>query len=137
MNKNELWQKWEPSISGLSKKYTIKLVANLVGEFGIYLYDAKNKHKVHVNFYDSTNISRRTNIKYRAGEFEKLALEYGENFFKDWTFFKILKSEYVRELIEESCETLNEKYCIHFVIVGSNCVVDVIASYEPKIEFIE
>ena len=137
MSEKEIWHKWEPLVNGLSKKYIIKSVDNVIGEYNIYLYDNEKNKTIRVNFYESTAISRRTNIKYRSAELNKLAAEHGKEFYEEWTFFKISNSAYVRELVEESYGMLNPAYCIHFVIVGSNCIVDVITDHDPKIEFIK
>ena len=136
-NKKETWHKWLPEAQNLSKKYVITLIEDIIGEFNIYLYDEKSDKKIRVNFYESTDIFRRTNIGFRSTELKQISDEQGEAFFSDWTFFKISNSEYVRELFEESCGMLNAAHCIHFVIVGDNCIVDVITDHEPKIEFIE
>lgn len=135
MNEKEIWNRWETSVPGLSKKYVLKSIEDIIGEFNLYLYDDEKKNIVRINFYESTAISRRTNIKYRLAELERLAAEHGKEFYEDWTFFKISNSEYVRDLVEESYGMLNAKYCIHFVFIASNCIVDVITDHEPKIEF--
>lgn len=137
MNEKEIWHKWEPSVSGLSKKYSIKSIEDIIGECNIYLYDNEKNDVVRVNFYESTDILRRTNTNYRSAELNRLSTEYGESFFKEWTFFKISNSQYTRDLVEESYGMLDAAYCTHFVFVGSNCIVDVITDHEPKIEFIQ
>lgn len=137
MLKEEIWHKWLPNAENLSKKYSVAAVDDIIGEFNIYLYDEKSSKKICVNFYDSTDISRRTNIFFRSAELELISLRNGENFFKDWSFFKISDSKFIQDLVKESYGMLNAAYSIHFVIVGSNCVVDVVTNYEPKIEFIE
>lgn len=137
MLNEEVWCKWLPNAENLAKKYTVASVDDVIGEFNIYLYDEIHNKRICVNFYESVDIFRRTNIFFRSAELNKLAAEHGKEFYEQWTFFKISNSSYVGELVKESYGMLNAMHCIHFVIVGSNCIVDVITDHEPKIEVVE
>ena len=140
MKPKEVWHKWLPDDPNLSKKYVVTAIEDIIGAFNIYLHDKRIQKSICLNFYKSALIFRKTDINYRFAELERISSEQSEqkeSFCKEWSFFKISDSEYLNELIEEACGILNPQNFIHFVIVGSNCVVDVITNYEPMIIHID
>jgi hypothetical protein len=66
-----------------------------------------------------------------------LTEKYGREFYKNWSFFKVTNSEYVKWLSEKSCAYADEFSFTHFSIVGSDEIIDVLARYEPTVAFFE
>jgi hypothetical protein len=133
MTISEQWIKWEP-IKNLAPKYYIDSISDNIDEFSITLSDADNKNKIKVTFetlvlsYRSTNESFRLSIiKY----LDECNIEYSK-----WTFFKIINSTYIQWLSEQSYGIIESIPPTHFSFVAGDSIVDVIAVYEPKVDFI-
>lgn len=135
---HEQWMKWEP-IKGLSRKYDVDFI--LDGKEGgliIRLYDDKGKSKKIDMIFKNYAISyRHANESFRIKVIYDLEKKYGKDFYGDWTFFKVLNSEYLHWLSEESCHIYEGISFTHFCILGADSIVDVIASYEPLVQFVE
>jgi hypothetical protein len=133
----EEWKKWEP-IKGLSKKYYTESIIDDFDGFKVVLCDENNKGKKAIITFDSSVSSYKwTNETFRLDTAAFLDKEYGSNFYTEWTFFKITNSPYLQLLSKESSGIADYYSLIHFAIIESNAILDVIASYEPKVELIE
>lgn len=133
----EKWTRWEP-INGLEGQYAIKTLIDDTEAFTLHLFKWDNPNKKVLIKFDGIICSyRSTDETYRYKLIEYLEEKYGSNFYKDWTFFKVNNSNYVKWLSEESCSISDHFSCTeHFSILGIDCVFDIIASYEPKVEII-
>lgn len=74
---------------------------------------------------------------YRLKTFEELSEQYGTVFYSKWSFFRISNLSYLQWLSEQSCGISDSRPLIHFSFFTTNLILDVIASYEPKVELVE
>jgi hypothetical protein len=130
----EEWKKWEP-IKGLSEKYYTKSILDDFEQgFKVVLCDEKNEKKqVIVTFENSVCSYKWTNETFRIDTAAFLDKQYGKDFYTKWTFFKVTNSPYLQLLSKESSGIANYYSPIHFAIIESNAITDIIASYEPKV----
>lgn len=133
----EQWSKWEP-IGGLSRKYNIESIADSMNGFELLLSDIDDKKKrVQVLFEYSPGSYQRTKAIYKFKLFCDLEKQYGADFHRDWTFFKVSNSSYVQLLSEGSCGITDGQRFIHFSFLAANSVVDILIGDEPIVQFIE
>lgn len=129
------WTKWEP-IPKLSKKYSIKSVTNTVNYFKIVLQSLQSDEKVEIKFKDGVDAYTRIDESFRQKSVHELYEKYGTNFCGDWTFFKVDNSKYISWLFEESYGWSNTRNFIHFSIVASDSIIDIISTDEPIVKFV-
>ena len=133
----EQWTRWEPT-QGLSAKYYIDNISNDIKEFNILLSESKNENiKILISFDHSVDAYRSTYESFRQKTLAFLDEEYGTQFYSDWTFFKVSNSTYLKWLSEQSYGITNSISPTHFVIYAMNFVLDIAATYEPKVQLIE
>lgn len=131
---HELWHTWYPA-EGVSGKYTLQSIDDAIGAFTIYLTGEHPHIKpIRVVFDESIDISRVTQITYCTATLEWLTQTYGTNFYSQWTFFTVTDSHFIKWLKDESLDLLNSSFT-HFVFLGSNYLVEIVAGYEPTIIF--
>lgn len=134
---NEQWIKWEP-IKGLSANYYVDSISDNMKGFKIVLSEAKNEeNKVHIIFKDSIYAYRSTEEGFRLEMLYSLKAKYGAKFYSEWSFFKINDSIYLKWLSEQSYGITDRLNPIHFCIFTMNFILDIVATYEPKVELIE
>ena len=128
------WIKWEP-IEGLSSKYYINSILDGLEGLIVVLSDANDENKkVKVVFEDSVHTYRSTDESFRQSTINDLDEIYGTQFYSDWTFFKVTNSEYMQWLSAQSYSIIDSEPLIHFIFLAVDSVVDIIATYEPKVE---
>lgn len=119
----------------MSGKYCLD--AFLWPEEGLIIKLSKGEQKIEILFDGYIDAFRYTNESFCFKIFGDLSKQYGDDFYKDWSFFKVTNSEYLKWLSEKS-HTWSDRFpFIHFCIFGGNEVIDILAQYEPKIRFIE
>ena len=132
----EQWKKWEP-IQGLSEKYYVESIVNIIGVFKVFLCDAQDQNKkIVVIFENSIDVYRSTQENLRLSVLHTLKEQYGEHFYETWTFFKITDSTYVQWLSDQSYKISDAMEFQHFVLIGTNTIVDLINYHDPKVEFL-
>ena len=130
----EEWIRWEP-LKNISGRYYIDFFG-MVGEewdLVIKLSDKNKKKQVEIRFEGVIASYRYTNESYCFGIFGELSKKYGDDFYVNWSFFKINHSEYIKWITEKSYDL----GFTHFCIIGGDEVLDIVASYEPIVKFIE
>ena len=133
----EQWIHWEP-ISNLSAKYNIDSISDGMDDFKVELTEYKNeKSKAIVTFENSVDAYRMTDETFRLNCINTLDKQHGSNFYGKWTFFKVINSKYIQWLSEESCTISDSIPFIHFSFIAANCILDVVTTYEPKVELIQ
>lgn len=133
----EQWVRWEPLI-GLSTNYNIVSLSDKIEGFEILLSDeADDNKKIRIFFENSVEAYRSSDETYRLKTFEELDEKYGAKFYAKWSFFRVLNSQYLTWLADQSCGISESRALKHFSFFTTNSIVDVVASYEPKIELIE
>lgn len=133
----EQWVHWEPA-SGLSPKYCIESILDNLEAFKIVLCDEHDsRKKIYMIFKGFVGSYKWTDETFKLGTISFLNKQYGMKFYSGWTFFKVINSKYMQLISEESCSISDSRNLMHFVIIESNSILDIIASSDPKIEFVE
>lgn len=125
MNNIEQWTKWVPYGESLGKKYTKK---NLVLDKNFKILaenESREAKDILINFSEGVSVFRVTDIAYCSSILQTIDRAYGKNFHQKWTFFKVINSEYVKWLYEESLQIVNLN-TNHYVFVFTNYIVDVV-----------
>lgn len=133
---SEQWIKWEPD-NDLSPKYYIESITDSLEGFIIILSDNNDKKKkVKVIFKESVHAYRSTDESFRQSTINILDESYGTHFYTEWTFFKVINSEYIQWLSKQSYSIVDSEPLIHFSFLSVDSIIDVIAAYEPQIELL-
>ncbi len=133
----EEWIRWEP-IKGLSARYYIDSINDSGDTFKIVLSDADEfKKKVCITFIDSVRFYQKVEESLIFKRLDSLYERYGNNDCIKWTFFKVINSNYLRLLYDQSYETASIDFLTHFSLHAVNDMVDIINPCEPKVEFFE
>lgn len=133
----EKWERWIP-IKNLTEKYEIFDISDDISkDLKINLKDEINKeNQIQLLFEYSVDIYRITRINFKQKTLNKLSNEYGLDFYKQWTFFKVYDSEYLKWLSIES-DTVTESITFtHYCIISPKYMIDIVVGYEPKIKII-
>lgn len=131
----EQWERWTPA-EGLAEDYHLEAMQSDLKELIICL--ATTKQLVKVIFKNSVVAYNTTEEHFRLTTFGYLDDHYEDRFYSHWSFFKVTHSLYINWLAEEaeiSPEELNN--LMHFSIFTYDYIVDIVATREPEIEFIE
>lgn len=134
----EQWTRWEP-IEGLSKKYFIDSITDNIDEgFKVVFSDSNDDEKktIQMIFKDNVASYRNINESYVYKTIIMLKKTYGRDFYGDWTFFKVTNSNYLKMLSEESYTLSDGSNFIHFSFMLGDNMLDIIASYEPEVTFV-
>ena len=132
----EQWIQWKP-IKNLSNRYYIESISDNYKEFKIIFCNEKNiEEKLSMIFQGSIGSYKWTDETFRLKTLSYLDEHYSENFYSEWTFFKITHSSYLKMLSEESCGISDSRAFIHFSFIEHNAIFDVITSSEPIIEIL-
>jgi len=132
----EEWTRWEP-LKGLSHTYYLDSLIFSENKLIIELIGDPNVKKIQIRFDSPIQAYRYTEESVCFGIFGELSKKYGGDFYANWTFFKIEKSDYIQWLSEQSLGYSDTFNFMHFFIKGSDELVDVLATYEPEVRFIE
>lgn len=65
-------------------------------------------------------------FKFIAGEWQQVRKE-----FPNWSFFKVTNSPYIKWIKEQAGGFMDEDKLIHFMIVSTDYVLDIVSKYEP------
>ena len=132
----ERWIRWEP-IKGLSKKYYIESITDNIRGFKIILSDSNDENKkLQITFGNSVDSYKSTYESFQQKMLFDLEQKYGPDFFTEWTYFKVLNSEYLAYLSQQSYGITDSLSLMHFSFISMEFIVDIIASSEPKVKFI-
>ena len=133
----EQWIKWEPS-NNLSKNYSLDSISDSAEGLKILLLDAENRNKkVLVSFPHSVHAYRSTDESLILSTISFLHKKYSAEFYRDWSFFKIEKSKYLQWISTQSCGISDGYNCIHFCILASDYMIDIISTYDPTVVSID
>lgn len=130
---SEQWNRWKP-IKELEKKYKIVNISENLNGFSIELVSTnKEQNTMSLIFEQSVNAYRFADQEFKQNIINSLTKEYSEEYFKEWTFFKVDNSSYIEWLSEQSLGWSDEFPFIHFSLVGYDSILDIACDYEPKI----
>ncbi len=128
----EEWTRWQPT-QGLSGKYYLESLTWSEQGVIILLSDESNSQKIEIIFKDFVDAYRCTNESFYFLLFSDLSKQYGTDFYKDWSFFKVQNSKYIQWLSIKSATWADQFSFIHFSIFGGNEIIDIVARYEPTV----
>ena len=112
-----------------------------------FIYENKNlritlvnhddeKKRIIISFNDTVLLYRSTNESYAFGRIDAMMKEKeGAPSYKDNTVFKITNSEYIKELSLYSHAITKDSSLLHFVLIPTDWVIDIIATQEPVVEY--
>lgn len=133
----EKWTQWKP-IEGLASKYYVKSISDEIEGFKIILVPLKpNQSSIEILFKDGVDSYLRIDESFRQKLIHELDEEYGLDFYKHWTLFKVTNSRYLSWLSDQSYEWSNVYDFRHFSFLASDSTIDIVANYEPEVRFIE
>lgn len=130
---DELWERWQPKTE-ISQKYYVDSILDNIKGLKIILSDSENEDsKIEIIFDDSVHAYRSTDESYRQKAINYIDEKYGTKFYSEWTLFKLTNSEYLEWISNQSFGIADSEELIHFSIVAVDSIIDIIATYEPKI----
>ena len=130
----EKWIQWKP-LDILSQKYSMESMLDNATQLKIILSEEDNKkNKIVILFENLPTSYKYTNKILTHALIHNLKQKHEINFYDKWTLFKIENSNYIKWLSKQSATISDSFPFIHFSILGTNCLLDIVASYEPKVE---
>ena len=131
------WKVWVPlEEEKIKGNYYIQSVEDTLDGLKVVMESELDDFKVRITFSDYVWSYRNTNESYCWQIFSELSDKHGDDFYKDWAFFKIENSEYLKWISNNSAKIYDDGGAEHFVIKGLEQVVDIINDEEPKIEIV-
>lgn len=134
---NEQWIKWEPII-GLEGTYNIERLCDDLSGFEIILIHSQDKNKkIRLTWKNSIHSCTRTDKILASETISSIDRKYGFEFHKNWSFFIVENSDYLKRLSEESY-TLSDSFygVMHFALITPDSIVGIIPTYEPEVIWI-
>lgn len=132
----EVWERWNP-LEGIAGKYDVDYILDGKNGFIIRLYSDKDTKKIDILFEHYADAYKHTNESFWFKTCGDLSAKYGGDFYADWAFFKVKNSEYLAWLSEKSATWSDQFPFMHFCMMGTDSVVEVLARYEPTVTFVE
>lgn len=130
---SELWTEWIP-IEGLGTHYTLELLRDGADGFEILLANMGNaREEIKIQW----KWCAEAYVREPRALCSELALAGGNgqvaNASLQWSFFRVKRSNYLRQLAEESCG-ISEVYGVeHYVIITKDSVIHVGATGGPVV----
>ncbi len=131
----EEWTRWLPIEKMGGKYYVDEIKDNMIEFKVIFCNSVEEDKKVSIIFDKWVLAYRSTYESIRQKTINSLYEKYGIDFFSECTFFKVRNSEYIEWVSEQSYGVFDSEELIHFSFVAADSIVDIVASYEPIIEF--
>lgn len=137
----EQWTRWEPT-PRLAKKYYIESIFDRPEELKVVLTEMDEaKTQVIITFEGSVDGYTRMSTTYRDKLLQSLNEKYGIDFYRDWTFFKVSNSRYIKNMSDQLKATewlgFDNRNHMHFSLIAAQEIVDIVAAHEPKVEIIK
>jgi hypothetical protein len=133
----EQWQQWKP-IKNLVQKYHIDSIHDTDSEFKVRLSSSRGPAQtIEIDFGHGVESYTRTNESFKLTLIRDLDEEYGADFYGDWTFFIVINSEYIRMLDVQSGGWSNSRDFIHYSLLASDSILDILCTTDPIVRIIE
>lgn len=132
---NEQWMRWEPT-THLGNKYSLDHVHDGMRGLDILLADPDRKDKKVRVVFPYTMISYTVNPGNASFVISKDQQQDTASACKNWSFFEVINSQYIAHLMVQSATIVEIYDPRHFVILTTNARLDVVASYEPDVNYI-
>ncbi|MBP9765010.1 hypothetical protein KBD08_01615 [Candidatus Babeliales bacterium] len=131
----EEWSHWHP-IAHIDGKFFIEDFHMSYKGIEIKLCSAKKDKKIEILFFNGADAYKCTNESWAFDIFAILTKKHGDDFYANWSFFKIINSNYAKSLSLTSCGLSNDTNFDHFCIVGNDEIIDILARYEPTVKIL-
>ena len=131
----EIWHRWVPNFDRLIDKYNFKRLDDKIDTLNIFLISITGNQKLKICF-KSAWAHRNSYESFRMHLIAQLSERYGSEFYTKWSFFKIENSNYLKWLSAESSGWTDMLNLNHFVIMGIDFIVDVVAAEEPTFKIL-
>lgn len=130
------WTRWQPT-QGLSGKYYIdSLIISKNWDLIVQLSNQDETQSIEITFKGSIDAYRYTNESFCFATFGDLSAQYGTEFYKDWSFFNIENSNYLKWLSERS-RTVSDSFNFkHYCIFGGDEILDILAHVKPHVKIL-
>ena len=129
------WTYWIP-IKGLDQKYDLHSFLDNNIFFKIIFFSQNNSHQLEVLFERGVGSYEINQESIYLEKLSTLTQQYGLDFFKKWTFFKINDSRYLKFLSQQSHTISDTRNFIHFSMVTERAIINIIATQDPLIKII-
>jgi hypothetical protein len=131
---DEMWERWEPTTEISNKYYVDSIIDNIQG-LRIILSDAEiEDSKIEIVFDNSVHAYRSTDESYRQKILNYIDEKYGTEFYSEWSLFKVVNSEYLEWIYNQSFGIAELEELYHFSIIAVDSIIDILAAYEPIIK---
>ena len=132
---NENWSRWQPLMTALTGSYEIIKVGDNAERLKIVLLSVNSERKLEISI-DYAWGYRITNESFRLKLIDQLSQKYGDDFYVGWPIFKVENSTYLKWIEDEAFGTISESRMFHFVLIGTESIVDIATAAEPKIKIL-
>jgi len=128
----EEWIRWEP-VNDLSGKYYLDSWSWPEEGLLIGLSNEKKAKKIQILFAGTIGSFRYINESFCFKICGNLSEKYGDEFYKNWSFFKIENSEYLKLMSDSSHGWADRFHFKHFCIVGGDEIIDIVVNSDPEV----
>jgi len=128
--------KWYPP-SGLNSCHWVEDMGYEENGLFLDLYpdNEKEPNKAVLHFEHGVKAYRYTYESYGFDLYDNYLFGKNKNKPKEpWWYFKVKNSEYIK-LLSQQTSNVNYNKLTHFVIIGQDQIIDIVAAEEPKITF--
>jgi hypothetical protein len=135
----EKWSVWKP-ITGIDKLLTTTYLKCLIRDNDVLLlsFEIEEQGKlINVSFNGYIHSYRSTDEGNRLKMLSEISDRYGEQFIKDWRFFKVDDSEYINWLNEQNFGVYVGMEILHFVFITNTDVIEVLSGYYPEVRIVD
>lgn len=127
------WKKWEP-VQGIPGTLYAESLYDSKDGFVIRFRDETKSKKIIVTFEGVIFSYRWADEGSLLKTLSFLTQNYGVDFYAHWTCFKVENSDYIKWFLDESSGRYDKNEVKHFVFQTPDDVIEVLSSYDPKIE---
>lgn len=134
MHDNENWIVWNPKNINTKKVSGAYDVETLTDENARKFIVYCENHTVDVYFHCHVPIYLYSDEGIRMASYMPVQEKHHDKaYFNKWFLHKVENSDFIQWAVKESCGFYSEEELLHFCIVTSNDVVDILSSGEPDI----
>lgn len=127
----EKWLRWNPTNIPEGDYIVTGVIQNVEGSKIIVENDSKRI----IVFFDGITPLVRTSIEgIRMRTWGEVQKKYNNKFFfQNWFLYRIENSQLSNWVSEESCGVYDSSELLHYCIVTSEDLIDIISTFEPKL----
>ncbi|TDX51133.1 hypothetical protein [Orenia marismortui] len=127
------WIKWKPN-TNIPKKVNLEsLIDNKEGLMLTFTDKHNRDNLIYVFFKGSVLSYRNTDEGNLLQTFYCLSQMYDDEFYTQWSFFKIKNSSYIRWFNKESYKKYKGCNIEHYIFITPNDIIEVLSTYCPEV----